>query len=121
TEKRRDLFVSNSTTFDKDGYRSNNTSLSGVAGSRDQFSYGANLSHQHQGSETTAGGNLTWRAPLATIGGSYSQSKRYQQVSGNIQGGLVAWSDGVALSPRLSDTFAIVKAPGLEGAAVQGY
>lgn len=32
TEKRRDLFVSNSTTFDKDGYRSNNTSLSGVAG-----------------------------------------------------------------------------------------
>ncbi|ETD64769.1 fimbria/pilus outer membrane usher protein, partial [Escherichia coli] len=47
--------------------------------------------------------------------------KKYQQVSGNIQGGLVAWSDGVALAPRLSDTFAIVKAPGLEGAAVQGY
>ena len=45
--------------FDKDGYRSNNTSLSGVAGSSDQFSYGANLSHQQQGSETTAGGNLT--------------------------------------------------------------
>lgn len=27
----------------------------------------------------------------------------------------------MALAPRLSDTFAIVKAPGLEGAAVQGY
>lgn len=121
TEKRRDLFISNSTTFDKDGYQSNTTSLSGVAGCRDQFSYGANLSHQQQDSETTAGGNLIWRAPVATIGGSYSQSKRYQQISGNIQGGLVAWSDGVALAPRLSDTFAIVHAPGLDGAAVQGY
>lgn len=118
---RRDLFVSNSTTFDDDGYQSNNTSLSGVAGNRDQFSYGANLSHQRQGSETTAGGSLVWRAPIATVGGSYSQSNKYQQASGNIQGGIVAWSDGVALAPRLSDTFAIVNAPGLQGAAVQGH
>ncbi|BEB88149.1 fimbrial biogenesis outer membrane usher protein [Escherichia coli] len=121
TEKRRDLFISNSTTFDKDGYQSNTTSLSGVAGNRDQFSYGANFSHQQQDSEATAGGNLIWRAPVATIGGSYSQSKKYQQISGNIQGGLVAWSDGIALAPRLSDTFTIVHAPGLDGAAVQGY
>ncbi|WP_170926190.1 fimbria/pilus outer membrane usher protein, partial [Escherichia coli] len=111
TEKRRDLFISNSTTFDKDGYQSNTTSLSGVAGNRDQFSYGANFSHQQQDSEATAGGNLIWRAPVATIGGSYSQSKKYQQISGNIQGGLVAWSDGIALAPRLSDTFTIVHAP----------
>ncbi|HHT4114966.1 TPA: fimbrial biogenesis outer membrane usher protein [Citrobacter freundii] len=118
---RRDLFVSNSTTFDDDGYQSNNTSLSGVAGNRDQFSYGANLSHQRQGNETTAGGNMAWRAQIATIGGSYSQSNKYQQASGNIQGGVVVWSDGVALTSRLSDTFAIVKAPGLQGAAVQGH
>lgn len=118
--RRRDLFVSNSTTFDDDGYQSNNTSLSGVAGNRDQFSYGANFSHQQQGSETAASGSLVWRMPVATLGGSYSQSNQYQQVSGNIQGGIVAWSDGVALTPRLSDTFAIIKAPGLQGAAVQG-
>ncbi|HGY1165743.1 TPA: fimbrial biogenesis outer membrane usher protein [Citrobacter braakii] len=118
--RRRDLFVSNSTTFDDDGYQSNNTSLSGVAGNRDQFSYGANFSHQQQGSETAASGSLVWRMPVATLGGSYSQSNQYQQVSGNIQGGIVAWSDGVALTPRLSDTFAIIKAPGLKGAAVQG-
>ena len=118
--RRRDLFVSNSTTFDDDGYQSNNTSLSGVAGNRDQFSYGANFSHQQQGSETAASGSLVWRMAVSTLGGSYSQSNQYQQVSGNIQGGIVAWSDGVALTPRLSDTFAIIKAPGLQGAAVQG-
>lgn len=118
---RRDLFVSNSTTFDNDGFQSNNTSLSGVTGHRDQFSYGANLSQQRQGNETTAGVSMVWRAPVATVGSSYSQSKKYQQASGNIQGGIVVWSEGVALTPRLSDTFAIVKAPGLQGAAVQGH
>jgi outer membrane usher protein len=91
---RRDLFVSNSTTFDDDGYQSNNTSLSGVAGNRDQFSYGANLSHQRQGMKQLRAVN-GWRAPDATVGGSYSQSNKYQQASGNIQGvlwcGLTAW------------------------------
>lgn len=121
TTPRRDLFISNSTTFNNDGYESNNTSLSGVAGERDQFSYGANLSHQRQGNETTAGGSLVWQAPVATVGGSYSQSNKYQQASGNIQGGMVVWSEGVVLTSRLSDTFAIIKAPGLQGAAVQGH
>ncbi|HEJ0180335.1 TPA: fimbrial biogenesis outer membrane usher protein [Citrobacter koseri] len=121
TATKRDLFVSNSTTFDNEGYQSNNTSLSGIAGGRDQFSYGANLAHQRQNNETSAGGNLTWRAPVATVGASYSQSNKYRQAGGNIQGGIVAWSDGIHLTNRLSDTLAIIKAPGLEGAAVQGH
>ncbi|MFO5048562.1 fimbria/pilus outer membrane usher protein, partial [Salmonella enterica subsp. enterica serovar 1,4,[5],12:i:-] len=53
-------------------------------------------------------------------GGSYSQSNKYHQVGGNIQGGLVAWADGVHLASRLNDTIAIINAPYLEGAAVQG-
>ena len=117
---RRHLYVSNSTTFDDDGFASNNTGLSGTAGSRDQFNYGVNLSHQRQGSETTAGGNLTWNAPVATLNGSYSQSSKYTQTGGSISGGLVAWSGGVNLANRLSETFAVMHAPGLEGAYVNG-
>ncbi|TKU33103.1 fimbrial biogenesis outer membrane usher protein, partial [Citrobacter sp. wls718] len=117
---RRHLYVSNSTTFDNDGFTSNNTGLSGTAGSRDQFNYGVNLSHQRQDSETTAGGNLTWNAPIATLNGNYSQSSRYTQAGGSISGGLVAWSGGVNLANRLSETFAVMHAPGLEGAYVNG-
>ncbi|HFZ8994132.1 TPA: fimbrial biogenesis outer membrane usher protein [Citrobacter freundii] len=119
-DPRQDIYLSNSTTFNKDGYDSNNTTLSGFFGSRDQFNYSANLSHQRQDSETTVGGSLTWSAPLATIGGSYSQSNQYYQVGGNIKGGLMAWSDGIHLAPQLNDTMAIIKAPNLEGATVQG-
>ncbi len=116
----RDIHLSNSTTFDDQGYEANNTSLSGTFGNRDQFNYTTNLSQQRQEHQTTFGGSVTWNAPLATVGGSYSQSNKYHQVGGNIQGGLVAWADGVHLASRLNDTIAIINAPYLEGAAVQG-
>ncbi|MES0265686.1 fimbrial biogenesis outer membrane usher protein [Citrobacter sedlakii] len=116
----RESHFSNSTTFDEKGYASNNASLSGTFGQRDQFNYTTNLSNQRQEHQTTFGGALTWNTPLATVTGSYSQSSHYHQVGGNIQGGLVAWSDGVHLAPRLNDTIAIIKAPHLNDATVQG-
>lgn len=82
--------MSNSTTFDDDGFTSNNIGLTGTAGSRDQFNYGVNVSHQRQDSETTAGTNLTSNTPVATLNGSYSQSSNYTQTGGSISGGVVA-------------------------------
>ncbi|GAL58656.1 putative outer membrane usher protein YehB [Pseudescherichia vulneris NBRC 102420] len=117
---RRDLYISNSTTFDDDGYQQNNTNINGIVGDKDQFNYGVNLSHQRQDNETAAGANLTWHAPFATLDGSYSQSNRYNQASGSIHGGVVAWGGGINLTNSLSDTFAIIDAPGMEGISVQG-
>ncbi|ADO48998.1 fimbrial biogenesis outer membrane usher protein [[Enterobacter] lignolyticus] len=120
TSPRRHINISNSTTFDNDGYASNNTSLYGTAGNRDQFNYGVNFSHQQQNNETTAGTNLTWNLPFVTLNGSYSQSSKYTQASGSLSGGVVLWSGGVNLANRLSETFAILQAPGLEDAHVNG-
>lgn len=120
TSPRRQLSVSQSTTFDNRGYASNNTGLSGITGDRDQLSYSANLSHQRRAEETTAGVNLTWNTPVASVSGSYSQSSQYRQTSGTLSGGIVAWSGGVNLANRLSETLAILDAPGLEGAYVNG-
>lgn len=117
---RRDMYLSNSTTFDNNGFQQNNTNINGTAGDRDQFDYGVNLSHQREDSETAAGASLGWHTPYTTLNGSYSQSNHYHQASGSIQGGVVAWGGGVKLTNSLSETFAIVEAPGLKGAAVQG-
>ncbi|WP_113640496.1 fimbrial biogenesis outer membrane usher protein [Escherichia albertii] len=112
--------ISNSTTFNDQGLASNNAGLSGTVGSRDQFNYGVNLSHQRQENETTAGANLTWNAPVATVNGSYSQSNTYQQAGASISGGVVAWSGGINLANRLSETFAVMHAPGIKDAYVNG-
>ena len=120
TSPRRHINVSNSTTFDDDGFAANNTGITGTAGNHDQFNYGVNVSHQKQDSETTAGTNITWNTSVATLNGSYSQSSNYTQSSGSVSGGVVAWSGGVNLASRLSETFSILQAPGLEGAYVNG-
>lgn len=120
TSARRQLSLSNSTTFDNDGFAANNTGVSGTFGQRDQFNYGVNLSHQQQHQETTAGANMSWNTPVAMLGGSYSQSSQYRQMSGNLSGGMVLWSGGLNLANRLTETVAILDAPGLEGAYVNG-
>lgn len=120
TAPHRYLNMTNSTTFDENGLASNNTGLNGTTGDRDQFIYGVNLNHQRQDNETAVGGNVTWNTPIAAINGNYSQSSQYHQVGGSFSGGVVVWSGGVNLSNRLSDTFAIMQAPGLEGAYVNG-
>lgn len=120
TSARRQLSLSNSTTFDNDGFAANNTGVSGTFGQRDQFNYGVNLSHQRQHQETTAGANMSWNTPVAMLGGSYSQSSQYRQMSGNLSGGMVLWSGGLNLANRLTETVAILDAPGLEGAYVNG-
>lgn len=120
TTPRRHVNLSNSTLFDDKGFASNNTGLTGTLGQRDQFNYGVNVSHQRQRSETTAGANLTWNTPFATLNGSYSQSSEYTQSGASLSGGVVAWSGGVNLANQLSETFAVMQAPGLEGAWVNG-
>lgn len=120
TAPRRHINVSNSTTFDDDGFASNNLGVTGAMGNREQFNYGVNLSHQKQDSETSAGANATWNTSVATLNGSYSQSSNYRQSSGNLAGGIVAWSGGINLANRLSETFSVLQAPGLEGAYVNG-
>ncbi|MFP1483827.1 fimbria/pilus outer membrane usher protein [Escherichia coli] len=53
---------------------------------------------------------MTWNAPVATVNGSYSQSSTYRQAGASVSGGIVAWSGGVNLANRLSETFAVMNA-----------
>lgn len=57
---------------------------------------------------------------MATVNGSYSQSSTYRQAGASVSGGIVAWSGGVNLANRLSETFAVMNAPGIKDAYVNG-
>ncbi|ELM3723932.1 fimbria/pilus outer membrane usher protein [Edwardsiella piscicida] len=120
-EPRRTLYLSNATTFDRDGYQSNNASLSGYAGEWQQFNYSVSLNNQRQDRLTALGTNLSYRARSATLSASYSQSQDYRQTSAGISGGVLAYRGGVLFSNALTDTMAIVDAPGLRDASVNGY
>ncbi|QPR27578.1 fimbria/pilus outer membrane usher protein [Edwardsiella hoshinae] len=120
-EPRRPLYLSNATTIDRNGYQSNTTTLSGSAGEWQQLNYGFNLNNQRSDRLTALGGNLSYKARSATLNASYSQSQDYRQSSAGISGGIVAYRGGVLFSNTLTDTMAIVDAPGLRAASVNGY
>ncbi|MBW6097789.1 fimbria/pilus outer membrane usher protein [Escherichia coli] len=46
--------------------------------------------------------------------------KTPRQSGGSISSGLVVWPGGINITNQLSDTFAILDAPGLEGAHING-
>ncbi len=95
--------------------------VSGTLGADNTFAYGLNAGHSSGGnvsSNTTAGANVSYTSPVATFTGNTSKSSAYTQAGVGVSGGIVAYSGGVAFTPMMSDTLAIVEAQDAAGARV---
>lgn len=96
------------------------TSVTGVAGSHHEYSYGAWVgagSHH----DDDAGLNGGYNNGASLINAAYSQGKYSSMTSLGISGGVVAHSGGINLSHSISDTLGIVEAKGATGASVYPY
>ncbi|KPD02094.1 fimbrial usher protein [Moellerella wisconsensis ATCC 35017] len=106
-------------TLHYDGENNYQTSLSGLIGSDNQpISYGLSYSSENQISQGTLSGSFQTQLPYTNIRATTSKNKDYWQVSGGIQGGVVAHRGGITLGPYLGDTFALIDAPDAKGARV---
>ncbi|EEX4923826.1 fimbrial biogenesis outer membrane usher protein [Escherichia albertii] len=92
------------------------TTASGMMDNAQTTSYNLNVLRDQESRQTTVGGNLQKRLPVASVGLNVSKGKDYWQISGNAQGALAVHSGGLTLGPYLGDTFALVEAKGAEGA-----
>jgi outer membrane usher protein len=97
-------------------------SISGTLGQDNAFSYGVNGNYTDGGrdgrSTASGGGNLGYMSPFAQLMVNGSVGRNYSQVGAGISGGVVAWRNGVAFTPNMSDTVAIVEAKDAAGARV---
>jgi len=80
------------------------------------YSLGASLNRNVRQSHWTA--NLQKRHTMGTVGLGVSHSRDARQLSANLQGAVVAHAGGVTAGPYVSETFALVEAPGATGARV---
>lgn len=92
--------------------------LSGSVGEEQPVSYGLNFSTDDDTRQSLWGGNLQTRLPYANVTGSASTSRQYWQGSASLQGAVVAHRGGVTLGPYVGDSFALIEAPGANGAKV---
>lgn len=100
------------------------TGISGSLGEESQYQYGTYISSNRTdgyGRDNTFSVNANWQAPHATIGANYSKSRDFSQYGASLSGGVVAYRDGLVLSPTLGETIAIVEARDAAGAHVVNY
>lgn len=53
--------------------------------------------------------------------GTYGKGRNYQSASAGLSGSVIAWQQGIVMTPYTGDTFAVVEAKGATGARVGGY
>ncbi|BCJ05620.1 hypothetical protein PRtIB026_A45810 [Pseudomonas sp. RtIB026] len=117
----RTVYSSTSLQRDSNGSSVMQQSLTGSEGVDNAFSYGVNVGRtSSNGTDATrsVGGNVAYKSPYATVTANASKSSGTTQYGGGISGGMVAYADGVAFTPTMGETVAIVEAKNASGARV---
>ncbi|WP_081080221.1 fimbria/pilus outer membrane usher protein [Burkholderia cepacia] len=117
----RTLYSSTSLQRDTGGATAVQQSLTGSLGLDNAFSYGVNVGHTTGGGAnvtTNVGGNVSYKSPFATFTGNVSKGSGFTQYGAGVSGGMVAYAGGVAFTPTMGETVAIVEAKDAAGARV---
>ncbi|MEI9599616.1 fimbria/pilus outer membrane usher protein [Moellerella wisconsensis] len=112
-------YMTTNVGFNDGQYNNSNIGISSTVGDHHQLNYNLNFAHQHAGN-TTLNSSLSYKTQIATLNSSYSHSDQYQQLGLGASGSLVAFSGGILTSNQLGETFAIINAPGVKNAAING-
>jgi outer membrane usher protein len=114
-------YSSTSLQHDSRGATTVQESLTGALGVDNAFTYGLNAGNSGGGatsSSTSVGGNVGYVSPVATVTANASTTNSNVQYGAGLSGGIVAYGGGVAFSPSMGNTIAIVEATDAGGARV---
>ena len=100
------------------GSNQQQATVAGSFGQYNQFGYSASLTHGEGGTSASVGAGYS--GSHGVYNASYDAGDGYSQAAIGTSGSLVAHQGGVTFGQPLSDTIAIVHAPGAAGAHVQG-
>ncbi|MCY1336204.1 Outer membrane usher protein HtrE [compost metagenome] len=111
------------TSFSRDsrGSASLQESVTGTLGVDNAFSYGVTAGYTGGGGArdtASVGANASYVSPIATMTANASTSRDYTQAGLGLSGGIVAYAGGVAFTPTVGDTMAIIEAGDAAGARI---
>ena len=92
--------------------------ITGTLDQNNTMNYNAGISYEDNTDFTIVNGSLQKRFSAANTSLSASYSENSWQASASAQGAAVLHSGGVTFGPYLGDTFALIEAPGAQGAKV---
>lgn len=80
-----------------------------------------NVSDSGSRKQNSSSMRMEWYGSYGQIGGGYAYSDAMHQMHGEVQGGLLLTGTGITAGQPLSDTTALVEAPGASGVPVNGW
>ena len=110
-----DVGLSYNHSPDSDSYQAN---ISGMLDQANTMNYNLGATYETETDQTVLNASLQKRFSNANTNVSLSYGEDSWQASGSIQGAVALHSGGVTFGPYLGDTFALIEAPGAEGAKV---
>ncbi|VUS94296.1 Outer membrane usher protein HtrE [Klebsiella huaxiensis] len=113
--------LNSSLSHSTNGLTGEQVGVSGTLGNDNQFNYNTTGIHYNQGAGSSVSLSGGYRSPFTNIAATYGAGKNYQTTSMGLSGTLIAWQDGMVMTPYTGNTFAVVEAKGATGAKVGGY
>lgn len=114
-------YSTSSVQQDSNGGTTLQEAVTGTMGVDNAFTYGLNAGYSgggQSGDTANFGSNASYRSPVATFTGNVGASSGYTQAGAGVSGGIVAYSGGVAFTPTMGETMAIVEAKDAAGARI---
>lgn len=107
-------------TRDGQGNTGEQVGLSGSLGKEHQYSYGLSAT-DYSNSSASYSLNGQYVSSAARFSANYGGSKDYSNASVGMTGAVIGYSDGIVMTPYVSDSYAIVEAQGATGARIDSY
>lgn len=114
-----DSAVSYNTTSDSNGYTSQQVSLYGAVPSRPNLFYSVQQGYGNQGRGSNSSAALDYHGGFGNAQLGYRHDAASNQLTWGGAGSVVAHPHGVTFGQTVGESFAIVRAPGAAGVAVQ--
>lgn len=117
----RSTSVSGSLGRDAQGEFNQRLGLNGALGEEQRVSYGLSTGRSGATGDIDVNAFGQYIGNKSTLGASVNKGSGYHGVSANASGMVVAFKDGIVMSPQKGETMVIVKAKGAAGAKIDGY
>ncbi|MFC6299108.1 fimbria/pilus outer membrane usher protein [Pseudomonas sp. CCM 7893] len=108
--------ASSSFSFNKNG-TGVRSSINGTGGMNNEYGWGASATKAELGSKSVATYG-DYKGSMGTLNASVGSGNGYRQAAWGAGGSIVAHPGGITFGQSVSDTFAIIEAPGAEGASI---
>lgn len=100
------------------GSTTNTLGLNGTALEDGNLSYGLSQGYTSQGQGASGNASVNYRGGMGEVRMGYGYGRDQQRFDYGLQGGVIVHEDGLTLSQSLSETVALVKAPGAKNVRV---